>query len=242
MDKNNSICTLKERLKFYDCDYLNRIKISTLLKLSADIAGYDYTVKGFSHEFLWEREMVFLLSRISLKIHEYPSQKEFLTTSTWECGKKGAIFIRNTCIENEAGKTIVDMKNGWILANPITRHIHKPTVFSFDMPQYLEKTVSAKDIGKIAYDKLTQVASREVRLTDLDNNGHMYNAVYADIACDSLSKEQFEKSVDNFRINYVSEAVFGDTIDIYSQETENMTVIVGKIGEKVCFETEFIFK
>ena len=90
------ICSVNERVKFYDCDYKHRMKLSTILKHSAELAGYDYTIKGFSHEFLWEKQMVFLLSRISMKIFNYPKDTDELTISTWECGKKGAVFMRGT--------------------------------------------------------------------------------------------------------------------------------------------------
>ena len=149
--------------------------------------------------------------------------------------------MRGTDISAD-GKTAVSISSGWILANPKTRHIYKPSAFDFNMPQLLDKEISALPIGKIQAESLLPVGKREVRLSDLDENGHVYNANYADIAADFLPKELFEKLLDNFRINYIGEAVFGDVIDIYSEITENKAVIIGKVCEKACFETEFIWK
>lgn len=237
-----AICTVGDRVKFYECDYMGRMKISTMLKIAAELAGYDYTLKGYGHEILWEQKMVFLLSRISLRINRYPKSQEEMIDSTWECGKKGALFLRGTQMLFENGETAVSMKSGWVLANPITRSIYKPSVYAFNMPQLLDKEILSNDIGKIAYDNLTLVGTRQVRISDLDENGHVYNANYADMAGDVMAKEDYERDVDNFRINYVNEAKLGDIIDLYSEKSENREVIIGMIGDTVCFQTEYIFK
>ena len=237
----NSVCTQTERIRFYDCDYKNRVKISTILKIVAEIAGYDYTIKGFDHETLWKNQMVFLVSRLSMRIKKHPVQHELLSVSTWEHGKKGALFIRCTDIVDEKGEVLIDATAGWVLANPETRHIYKPSKFNFDMPQNMEKTVSANPIGKIEHGELQFVMDRAVRLTDLDSNGHVYNAFYGDMASDALSQNAFEKDVDNFSINFICEAKMGETISIYSGEQDNKAVVIGKVLEITCFETEFTF-
>jgi len=238
----SKICSEAERLKFFDCDYKNRIKISTILKIGAELAGLDYHQKGFSHEDLWNNQMVFLLSRISVKILKYPTDKQIITSSTWECGKKGAMFLRGTEICDENGDMMVSISSGWILTNPITRHIYKPSAFLPNIPQVMDREDYALPIGKIQVKNLKKIGDRAIRATDMDANGHAYNAVYADIACDFLSKDFFEKDVENFRINFVSEAILGDNIEIFEETTADKTVIIGILNEKTCFETEFIFK
>lgn len=239
---NETVFEEVERLKFYDCDYKGKMKLSSILKVSAEIAGRDYTLKGYTHEKLWEKEMVFLLSRVSVKIFSYPKEQRDLITRTWERGKKGAMFLRGTEIEFEDGELAASIQSGWVLANPITRKIYKPSFFLGDMPQNQEKLVFAMDLDKIKYENIVHVDDREVRITDLDENGHVYNSVYADMACDTLSHEDYEKDIDNFRINYISEAILGETISLYRQDINNGCVFAGKVGEKTCFECEFIWK
>jgi acyl-ACP thioesterase len=95
------------------------------LKLSAEIAGHDYTQKGLSHEFLWENQMVFLVSKVSFHINEYPKNQDQIISSTWEKGKKGAMFLRGFEIKSPDGKVYIEGTAGWILVNPETRHIIK---------------------------------------------------------------------------------------------------------------------
>ena len=51
--------------------------------------------------------------------------------------------------------------------------------------------------------------------------------------------EEFEQDYSEFRLNYVNEAVYGDTISIYKEYTECGIILIGKVDEKVCFEAEF---
>lgn len=76
--------------------------------------------------------------------------------------------------------------------------------------------------------------------TDIDANGHVYNAVYADVASNIMSPEEFEADVSDMRINFVSEVKNGEKIELFRSDGANSTVIIGKAGEKTCFEYEII--
>lgn len=237
----------KYRNAFYDCDHLGRMKISSILKVTAEVAGYDYVLKGFNHEFLWERGFVFLLSRISIKINSYPTDQTELETCTWEGGKKGAMFKRQYRIFN-GDEVCVEGTSGWILCNPETRKIYKPSEFPFPQEQDETQIINALEVGRIkAENEAEFVYNRTVAISDLDSNGHVYNANYADIAVDALTMEEYANNLDNFRINYLSEAVLGDTISVYKSVCSDKKIVVTgfveKSGEKTpCFECEFIFK
>lgn len=231
-----------KRAYFYECDYKNRLKISEFLKLSSEVAGHDYTQKGLTHEFLWENNMVFLVSRMSFHIYEYPENQVPIVSSTWEKGKKGAMFLRGFAIKSPDGKLYAEGTAGWILVNPDTRKIIKPALFQYPMPQIMDRETKAVDIGRISCEDAELIGSRHVRISDLDGNGHVYNANYADMATDAFSQHIYEKDVENFRINFVSEAKFGDIISLWGKVDDKKAIIIGKIEDKTCFETEFIFK
>lgn len=234
--------TCDKRICFYECDSMKRFKLSEVLKLSSELAGYDYTWKGFSHSFLMENNMVFLLSRVSFHIFKNPSDQEEICAATWEREIKGASYIRAFEVKDKSGDMLVQGESIWILVNPETRRILKPSVYDFHTEKFPERTVICEPPGKIKYGELTFAGKREVRRSDIDANGHVYNAVYADIALDYLSDEYYGKEIDNFRINYVSEAKSGDSIDIYVSYEGKKAFVIGITDEKTCFETEFIYK
>ena len=229
------------KLTFYDCDYKKRIKISTILKMTAELAGKDYTDKGLGHEFLWKHGYVFLLSRISLHIASYPTEPQSLDCGTWECGKKGAMFLRGNNVRVD-GCTCIDGESGWIVVNPETRKILRPSAFPWPMPQIMDREIKALPIEKITTESAEPVGEYTVQISDLDANGHVYNANYSDIAVNFLPVEVFNRDVENFRINFINEAKLGDRIKIYRQITEKDAKIIGYLEERECFETEFIFQ
>lgn len=224
------------RIKFYDCDSYGKVKLSALLKIFSEIAGYDYNLKGFSHEYLWEREMVFLISKVTIHISRQPRDQEELTIKTWERGKKGAMYLRGCSIESADGETITDSVSGWVLVNPITRRIYKPSHFDGGFPQLTEIPMTAPVPSKILYGDLAEAGTHEVRFSELDSNGHLYNAGYADIAMDVLTEEERRRSYTDFAVSFVGEAKLGDRITLFKQSKADSVVIVGRIDGRECFE------
>lgn len=203
-------------LHFYDCDCYERAKLSTILKYIADIAGVDYTMKGFSHQYLWDRGMVFLLSRTSLRILRMPKAYETVTASTWEQGKKGSQFLRHFEIFDAEGALLVSAATAWLLVDPNSRKILRPEVFTGFMPKLQEKLPDCAMPGKLRMPQgQTLAGRRKIRFSDLDGNGHVYNSVYGDIAYDFLPAEYQSRALQEFQINYQSEAVLGDELELY---------------------------
>lgn len=236
-----TITTERTKMAFYDCDYRRRAKLSTILKMTAEAAGQDYTNKGLGHEFLWDNGYVFLVSRISIHIKRYPEQKEIMSATTWECGRSGAQFLRGYTISDESGETCIDGISGWVLVHPETRKIYRPSQFPWQMPQITDREISALPIGKIEAENLEKIGEHVVRIPDLDANGHVYNANYADIASEFMPEELFGRDVVNFRINFVNEAKLGDVIELFLEDAGERAVVIGRVDGKNCFECEYIY-
>lgn len=242
---NNEIInetTDRKKVCFYECDYKKRFKISEILKLTSELAGDDFTRRGYSYDFLMENNMVFLLSRVSFHIFEYPVDQQVIISSTWAADIKGAIFNRNYEIKDKTGNILIQGTSGWILVEPQTRHIIKPSDFKYSFEKITDRECSAVPNGKIRPGVLSFAGKREIRISDLDANGHVYNAVYADIAIDFLDLDCYNMDIENFRINYITEAKLGSIIDIYISYEGKKAFVIGQIDEKTCFETEFIYK
>ena len=227
-------------IRFYDCDTTGKIRMSALLRYTADVAGIHYEKKGFGHKLLWEKNMVFLLAGESIRIHRYPVPNETVTFATWENKVKGHRFYRMFEIYDAAGALIVSAASTWLLANPETRQILRPTVFDFQMELHPEREPDTLPIEKLGRDSEQMFLSDyQIKYSDLDGNGHVNNAVYANIACDALPFEEAAREYLDFRINYHAEALYGDTISLYRCDAGGSIVVKGFKGREVCFECEF---
>jgi acyl-ACP thioesterase len=230
---------LSDRVKFYECDIYGKYKPSSMLKAASEVAGHDYNIKGLPYQFLLEHNLAFLVSRVSFLIHRYPKDQEELDLYTWENGKMRTLFIRGFEIYS-AGEKLVEAQVGWLLVNPFERKIIKPRDCPFPQPQ-LEETFECKPIGKIQSQNPEYLGERVIRYSDLDANGHVYNANYADIAMDFLPTDVLERDIRNFRINFNREVKLGDRVEIFGESIDGENVIIGKHDGQVCFEfaTEF---
>lgn len=211
--KEAGIFYLDHELRFYDCDCHKRAKLSTIMKLIAETAGADYSVEGHAHQILWEQGMAFLLSRTNFEIRRMPENGERITVSTWEQGVKSAQFIRAFELFDEQGEMIISAVTTWLLVNPKTRKILRPEVFARKMTAVSEKKTEATLPVKLRMPEGgSLVQTRKIRYSDLDSNGHVYNAVYGDIVCDLLPLTILEKPIRGFQINYQTEAVLGEEL------------------------------
>lgn len=223
-------------VRFFDCTPEKTARVSVFLRIMGDYAGVDYTERGYGHDELWDRGMVFLLSRVSVHFERMPRADEKLVFSTWEHGIEGPMFYRYFEITDESGDVIADASTAWLLVDPVSRKILRPGTFNGEFRIVADKQVKA---GKPARIKLPDGAQtlgrRTAYYSDLDENGHMNNSHYADIAFDFLPEGLRKKQITDFMINYNHEALEGDLLEIKAAETEN-GVIIGADFAADCLE------
>lgn len=227
-------------LRFCDCDYKKRARVATLMAYMADIAGVAYTKKGYSHSWLWERNFVFLVSRASMTLHRIPKADETVTLTTWEREIKGALFYRDFAITDKTGATIVEASTAWVLANPQTRQILRPSEFTGDIDAHPDIKANAPHLGKIkppADCILQQAGERTIVYSDIDANGHVYNAVYLGIACDFLPESFIAQDFKTIRINFRQEAKLGEHMCVKFHVTDRSAYIIGEVNDGISFDT-----
>ncbi|WMJ21775.1 thioesterase [Paludicola sp. MB14-C6] len=239
---NQGYFTKEIEIEFCDCDNQKRAKIATIMKHMADIAGLAYADKGYSHTWLWEHNFVFLLSRVSIHIDRMPKADEKLVLHTWEHDIKGPLFYRNFAFYDVNETKIIEAATAWVLVNPTTRHIQKPSAFTGNTNLMPEKIVHTIPLSKFKIDEiLEKKGTRKIVYSDIDANNHVYNAVYAAIACDFLPQEMMDKKLTDFRINFKQEAILGQNLIIKLNCMNNKTVVIGNLNQIQSFECEFTF-
>lgn len=239
---NEGYFSKEVELRFCECDFNKKAKVSTILCHLADVAGLAYADKGYSHAWLWEQKTVFLLSRVSLHINRTPKADEILKINTWEHSTKGVQFNRLFEIFDTNNQSIIQSKTQWVLTNPHTRTILKPKEFTGIMHLHPEKDVDVLECGKFKIPlEMDYVGERKIVYSDIDANGHVYNAVYASIASDFLDNTDIHKDIADFRINFKKEALLGETMKIYRMKNEDSTFIKGIVNDSISYECEYIF-
>ncbi len=241
-------------LTFPDCGPDKKARVSTLLSWMAVFGGFDYDARGLTHEVLWQRREVFLLSRAVINMHKRPMDRDILNVITCEDSVKGAHMRRVYRMEYPDGTRAVSAKSDWILADPISRKILRPSSFTGRELSPCPIEIDCPEPGKIRFpardddinNNINHLGERVVRWSDLDGNGHVFSGNYADFVWDCLPDDLRERDVVLFAINYSREAVLGERLRLRGAFADDGNghdyIIRGDGPDGMCFLCEIKFK
>ncbi len=163
-------CFRQEELVFWDCDREQRMRVAAILSKMVAFAGYDYDARGLTHQVLWENREVFFLSRAAIRIHDCPHAQEVLDITTWENGAKAAHMRRAYEMRDQRGRARISARTDWILVDPITRKILRPSAFRAKPVMDSDRALDCPETKKLALPGTDResLGSRFVRWSDLD--------------------------------------------------------------------------
>ena len=233
----------QEELVFRDCDREQRVRISALLSKLGAFAGYDYDARGLTHDVLWDNREVFLLSRAALRIHRCPRAGEVLDITTWEDGARAAHMRRNYEMADQTGQVLVSARTDWILVDPVTRKIMRPSAFTAKPLLTSDRPLDCPETRRISLPKEGReiLESRAVRWSDLDGNGHLFSGNYGDFIWDALPEDLQVQYPREFQINYSREAVLGDVLRLEGCRGEEGYLVEGLGPRGSCFAALCVF-
>jgi len=236
-------CFRQEELGFWDCDREQRVRVAALLSKMATFAGYDYDARGLTHERLLESREVFLLSRAAVRIHDCPHARDVLDITTWENGAKAAHMRRYYEMRDQEGRVRVSAKTDWILVDPVTRKILRPSSFTAKPLAVSDRPLDCPEPRKIVLPEegREDLGTRVVRWSDLDGNGHLYSGNYGDIVWDALPEDLQVRVPGEFYINYCREAVLGDALRLEGCRSGEGYFVEGLGPHGPCFTALCVF-
>ncbi len=180
---------------------------------------------------------MFLLSRASLRIHACPRAGDVLDITTWEAGPKAAHMRRNYEMKDQQGRLRVSARTDWILVDPGTRKILRPSAFTAKPLLASDRPLDCPETRKVVLPKEGREAlgTRRVRWSDLDGNGHLFSGNYGDIIWDALPEDLQARAPREFQINYSREAVLGDVLKLEGFRSEAGYLVEGLGPHGSCF-------
>ncbi len=240
---DNEVYNKEIEINFRDCDNNKKVKLSAVMGFASDIAGKDYTARGFSHDKMVEAKQVFILARYHFHFYKMPSVDDIITFRTWEKGIKDGYVLRDYEIIDSNNESCILASSTWLIINPDTRKIIKPRNFTLTDIGASEKILDCEHCDRIHFgeEKLVALGERIIYNTDLDANGHLNNANYANIAIDFLPGNLSDKILTDFYINYVREAKLKEVIKLFGYKECNDFYIIGKIENNLCFACKFVY-
>lgn len=234
------VYTTQVRANYYDCDTENRLKISAAMKYMQQTSSEQLEVLGCSVEKLYDEGMVFLLSKMCIRIHRMPVCSEKLMVGTSPVTPRGARFVREFTMETPQGERLLSAMSLWLLVHPDSRKIVRPKHFPYALdfePPRLETIIDDVPFPR-AEAAGEPVLSVPVRYSQMDVNRHVNNTVYADFVYDALPYDELVgRGLETLVIGFQNEAKWGDVIDISMSACDDGAYhLTGLHGGAPCFE------
>lgn len=221
----DGIYTEEYNIREYECDGKGLIKIKHLLWLIQQAGASQLDQLGLGYVKLLEENMVFLMSALEIIISRRPTAGDTVKISTCPIEPKGARFFRHSSISSASGEILVEAITSWLLVDPASRKIYRPSQFPYKL---VSGTLEDDSFIKLKMPPLTPHSVKKVSYRDIDVNGHVNNAVYGEIALDCIPYELLQKSeVKSLNLQFKQECLPGENIEL---GIENSTPTVYYIG------------
>ncbi|PYG90299.1 acyl-ACP thioesterase [Ruminiclostridium sufflavum DSM 19573] len=239
-----SLYKKKYCVEYGDSDYYKSLKLSSLFNYIQYVASLHSKNLGAGIDDIEkEHGLAWVMVRILLNIDRMPVWNEEIYIETWPVEPKKMEFERDFCVRDKEGKALIKAISSWVLLDIDKREIVKSESVNIDFPPFIGERAVNKRMSKIKSNgELMFVYSRKISYSDIDINGHLNNSRYIDFIADCFPIDKHcMYAVEEMQVNYINEALAGDTIALYKDisqfDTGNIYVEgVNEERDKVFFK------
>ena len=163
----------------FDVDRNGNAKVSALMRYFQQIARENIDQFGMTYDFLRQNNIVFVLTKYKIKIHDkILSDCEYIF-KTAPCAIHGISFIRDFLIEDKNRKIVAEASSTWIIIDYINRSILRPNKLPKEIPpcdklvDFIPERIRTNVLeGDLCQNKMTDYQTK-VSYTLLDQNNHL---------------------------------------------------------------------
>lgn len=217
------------------------MKPSALQHYMQQLAREDCDAMGYTYKMMREVNMVFVITKLGLKMNKPVFAYDELTVRTYQNRVSGITWEREFEFYRD-GEEIIHATTQWVVVKYDTRQLVRPRDFPGEIVSAGLECNSIPLPRAFDTADLAPAGERVVRLSDLDENDHLNNCVYSDISLDILPFDRKESYVSEMFIIFRQEARIGDVLLLSSAEKEGRYVVsaYNSTGDKPCFEAECV--
>ena len=207
-------------VRFCQCDFSHRLKLSELFRLFSDLAVSAFAFRGMDTRFLLEHQMVFLISRMAVGIRRMPLEGETIRLATWEHEvQRAAVPPQLPGLERDGGTAL---RSAFRLGHGQPLHPGDHAAAGvYGRParggccRCRKKTAARRNLNACGLNRAkagqNTRGDRTAVYSDIDGNGHVDNARYLDMAMDLLPAEMAAREPAEVQVLFSRETLPGET-------------------------------
>ena len=209
------------KVRSYEIDSRGQTSIQSICRYLGEIAGNHATELGASVGDLRSKGLTWVLSRLHVRMKNYPYWGESIRIETWPSGRENLFALRDFLIYIQE-ELIGAATTSWMVIDLARK---KPTALpDFIMRIPIPERPRAIDdpFEKLpGLDVVTLSKAFNVRLSDLDTNQHVNFVNYIEWALETVPSETWKNfKLEGLEVSYRAESKFGDRIISEAQEID----------------------
>ena len=221
-----------------DCDLGGLWKPSAILTAMQETAGLHSHILGCGRETLVQKGVVWVLTRCEVQMEKEARMGSRLSIETFPMPLRRWFFPRYFVFRDDAGAQVGAAGTLWVLFDLEKRCMVAPGDVAGAIPDNSDLTPPLGVPGPVP--RLTGETAASARTpvySELDVNGHVNNARYADWLCDALGLETLrDLRVRDMRLSYAAEIRPGQEMDLTLTRDGLAFHLTGAHEGKVHFE------
>jgi acyl-ACP thioesterase len=211
------------------------MRISSLADFFQEIAWKHADSEGFGRSLL-EQQLMWALSRIEIKVSQFPRWGDRLRIFTGGRGQAGVFAFREFLVWNEQEEVVARAMSSWLLVHIEKKRILKPesvlpgSLFNpLISPNWQPIKLEASGV-EIAHENIA------VQHSDLDIYNHVNNTSYIRWVENSAAAQGIFTS--QIAVNYLSECKGGDLVQLTYLGHGKSPYFQGRVQDKLVFEAQ----
>lgn len=239
----------KRIVSCYEADANHNFRPTAMLDLMQEAAGRDASGLGFGYDDMIASNTAWVLSRTRVCFHKYPKWRDIINLKTWHKGANRIFYLRDFVLESESGEQLVTATTSWLIIDLASRRMVRNTYLAENFNNEEMGYAIAEPADKVTFPKDVEpelVHTHRTVWSDIDTNGHVNNVKYAVWALDAVDYDVAkEKCLKELLINYDSEVMPGQEVELYRVKLENEGnleyYIQGRVEGRNSFSIKMVF-
>ncbi len=206
-------------ISFYEVDTKNEVFLPVLWSFMQETAWHhaDHLRVGYSD--LMGQQCFWVLSRLSVRMEEYPRWGDRIKVKTWLTGTGRLFALRQFSITDLTGKILGAARSAWLILDVKSRKPQKIEPVFKHLRHLFDFLPSTEEPEKLPTPLRPESKKfYEVCYSDIDVHHHVNNIKYIEWILDSAPFEMNRThQIHTFEVNFLAESSCGDPISIQTQ-------------------------
>ena len=215
-------------LRMGDFDRHGRLLPSTILDVLQDVATLQVESMGMGNADMIKRGVFWAVTRYKFRMLADPALHSTVIAKTWPHSPSRFSFLRDYTMHSESGELLVAATSEWVFMDVETRKFASVLDYYDNPIELLPDRCFEQKPKKIV--QLPDAELEPVRITttyaDVDMNGHVNNARYADFALAAVDPADGAR-LGSFQLDFRQEVREGQALDVRAATIDGATVVSG---------------